>query len=57
MDEKKHELTSDVEKCILCGKNTKILVGLRIQERKNYVPGCGQLCETCYEKLKAERNK
>ena len=57
MHDKKYKLTSETEKCIICGGNTVIPVGLKIQERRYYVRGCGQLCEKCYEELYSEWKK
>ncbi len=43
------------EICVYCGVTTNVLVGLSIDCRKNYVRGCGQLCEKCASAL--ERGK
>ena len=32
------------EKCVLCGAETKIPVTTPIEEREDYIQGCGQLC-------------
>ena len=42
----------EYEKCIICGKLTDISKDTPIRLRKNYVPGCGQLCDSCFEKMK-----
>ncbi len=33
--------------CIVCGGYTGYTYGTHIDCRKNYIPGCGQLCEKC----------
>lgn len=42
----------EVEKCILCGKDTEYVFKIPIQERNYYIPGCGQLCKQCYLEIK-----
>ena len=39
------------EKCVLCGAETKIPITMPIEEREDYVQGCGQLCAQCRRKL------
>ena len=39
------------EACILCGKKTNVLMEEPVAERKNYVEGVGQLCESCYLRI------
>lgn len=36
------------EKCVICHKTLDITCDTPIQERGNYISGCGQLCEDCY---------
>lgn len=43
------------EECVLCGCDTGILESVPVQDRKYYVHGCGQLCESCYQSLECER--
>ena len=43
------------EHCVVCGCDTGIAREVLVQERKYYVQGCGQLCASCYNELKAER--
>ena len=39
------------EKCVLCGAETKIPVTTPIEEREDYIQGCGQLCTSCRRKI------
>lgn len=39
------------EKCVLCGVDMGIPITKPISARKNYIQGCGQLCESCYQAL------
>ncbi len=39
------------EICIYCGVTTDVPISLPIDCRKNYVVGCGQLCEKCASAL------
>lgn len=39
------------EKCVLCGAEIKISVTTPIEERKDYIQGCGQLCTPCRRKI------
>ncbi len=39
------------DKCVLCGKDSGMPENMPINERKNYVKGCGQLCEDCFRRL------
>ena len=39
------------EKCVLCGKKTDVKVSKKIDRRKYYVTGVGQLCKECHKKL------
>ena len=57
MDDKKYKPSSGTEKCIICGENTEIPVGMKVQERRYYVRGCGPLCEKCYKGLYSEWKK
>lgn len=41
------ELKDEMEICIMCGKETKILKNLHIDMRNNYIEGAGQLCYDC----------
>ncbi len=43
------------EICMYCGTVTDIPMDLPVDCRKNYVVGCGQLCEKCADAL--ERGK
>lgn len=40
-----------MEKCVVCKKSLKIKKNERIDKRKYYIEGAGQLCEQCYNKL------
>lgn len=39
---------SPYERCILCGKSTKILKVTPIEDRQFYIYGSGQMCQSCY---------
>ena len=39
------------EKCVLCGADTGIPVTTPIEEREDYIQGCGQLCAPCRRKI------
>ncbi len=42
------------ENCVLCGKQTYILVDVPITARQGYIEGVGQLCSECNHKIKME---
>lgn len=35
------------ERCVICGALTDVPVSTPVDWRKNYVPGCDQLCAGC----------
>jgi len=37
----------ETEKCVICSVDTQVPRSMSIDFRKNYVEGCGQLCEKC----------
>lgn len=39
------------DKCVLCGRDAGVPADMPVSERKNYVKGCGQLCESCFRRL------
>ena len=39
------------DKCVLCGRDAGVPADMPVSERKNYVRGCGQLCESCFRRL------
>ncbi len=43
------------EICIGCGLTTDVLISTPVDSRKNYIHGCGQLCESCANKLEREK--
>lgn len=43
----------DTEECVLCRKKTDVLRSTKVQNRRFYVDGAGQLCESCWKKLYA----
>ena len=43
----------DTEECALCRKKTDVLKSAKVQNRRFYVDGAGQLCESCWKKLYA----
>ena len=46
-----------MEKCVLCGKETEVEAKEHIGNRKFYVEGCGQLCCACHRKVFGVRIK
>ncbi len=44
----------EYERCVLCGTYTKVLSRLPVECRREYVYGCGQLCEKCFVNLNVE---
>ena len=40
------------ENCVLCGKQTYIMVDVPITARQGYIEGVGQLCAECNHKIK-----
>ncbi len=50
-EEKKKSTSGESEKCVLCGKKTKIKSSQNIENRDYYVKGIGQLCKECYQDL------
>ena len=43
--------SGEYEKCVLCGKKTDVKVSKKVDTRKHYVTGVGQLCEKCHNEL------
>ena len=41
----------ETDKCVVCGKDTKVPKDLPIDYRQYYVEGAGQLCKECYERI------
>lgn len=39
------------EKCVLCGAETKVPTTTSIEEREDYIQGCGQLCARCRRQI------
>jgi thymidylate synthase len=40
-----------MDKCVMCGKETKYPKNMHVEYRMYYVEGAGQLCEDCYTKI------
>lgn len=49
-------MTKEKEMCVLCGRETQYSKDDNISVRRNYVEGCGQLCDDCCGKVK-KKNK
>ena len=45
----------EMEKCVLCGKETQYPRHMHIDFRENYVEGVGQLCTECANKIYNDR--
>lgn len=45
------EEETKTEKCVLCGADTGIPVTTPIDDREDYIQGCGQLCASCRRKI------
>lgn len=45
-------LVNDVyyDLCVFCRVNSGVRTDCPVQVRQNYIEGCGQLCEDCYDK-------
>ncbi len=43
------------ELCVLCGEVTDVRYETPVDIRKNYVQGCGQLCNACGADLRKTR--
>lgn len=43
--------TGEYEHCVLCGKETNVLMEMPLEQRAGYVEAVGQLCADCYGKL------
>lgn len=41
---------NNIEKCVICGKDTEYHVNDIIFYRYGYIEGAGQLCKDCYVK-------
>ena len=46
----------EFEKCVLCWRTTGVLKSENIQDRRFYVDGAGQLCESCWKKALCNRH-
>ncbi len=42
---------NNIERCVLCGKETNVSKDKHVNQRDNYVDGCGQLCIACWREL------
>ncbi len=40
--------------CVLCNENSGVCTDCPVEQRKNYVEGCGQLCEDCSNEVDLE---
>ncbi len=55
--ETNENISTETERCIMCGNDTGVLVGLPADARKHYINGVGQLCEDCYLKVSVSSQK
>lgn len=46
-----HIAEKELERCVLCGKQTDVPRDLDISLRVGYVEGAGQLCRECYQRV------
>ena len=44
-------IPNSIEKCVSCGEETPYKFSDNIFNRKWYVEGAGQLCESCFNKI------
>lgn len=44
------------DRCVVCYAETAYSKDTPIEEREFYIEGCGQLCEACYNEIKAEEH-
>lgn len=42
------------DRCVICGRETPYDKTDHIMTRQCYVEGCGQLCKTCFNKIRPE---
>ncbi|MBQ3020191.1 MAG: hypothetical protein IJD77_06370 [Clostridia bacterium] len=56
-DETKLDKEKNIEKCVICGKETGYTYNVSIGERQFYIEGAGQLCEQCYYELYVKNNR
>ena len=53
---KEHEhLDPQVDKCVVCNKETDYLFSTPVEERRFFVAGVGQLCKECYDVVYSSR--
>jgi hypothetical protein len=45
------EKTIEMDKCVLCDKETKYPKNMHVDYRYNYVEGSGQLCDDCANRI------
>lgn len=45
------EKNNELDKCVMCHKETTEPKNKHVDLRINYVDGAGQLCDECYEKV------
>ena len=54
---KRQCLTSEkYERCVLCGRLTEVPAACPTEWREYFVPGGGQLCSACGERLRSGRD-
>jgi len=41
----------EFDKCVICGAQTPYTKDTHIDQRLNYIEGCGQLCSECAKKV------
>ena len=44
----------EIERCVLCGKETGYMRSERIELRQYYIEGAGQLCKKCFMALQID---
>jgi len=47
----------EIEKCVVCGKETGVPVNTHIDMRKTYVEGVGDMCAGCFIDVYKKINK
>lgn len=43
-------MKTEIENCVICGAETQYTKSTPIEERENYIEGCGQICKECSKK-------
>ena len=45
------ECDDEFEKCVACGRKTKVKKSENVEIREHYIEGAGQLCHECFAEI------